>query len=296
VTARLRLRPPRRGWADRVLFAIGLAATLIPLVLLLILGVHVVWTGWERLDLAFVTSFPSRFPASAGILPGLLGSLWIVSVTAIVALPIGIGTAIYLEEYGRFTASPNGIRFHLARVIDININNLASVPSIIYGLLGLEIFARTLGFGRSLLAGGLTMALLVLPMVIISTREAFRAVPRSVRDAGLALGCSRWQVTRYIVLPMIWPAVLAGSIFAVSRAFGEAAPLIVLGAVSYVDFLPGDLSAPFTALPIQIFYWLSRPQAGFEIDAAAGIVVLLMTLLGLNGFAIYLRYRYRTAA
>lgn len=272
-------------WSERVFrrlcqFAVGL-----PVALLVLLLFDVVNDGVGRLGWDFVTSYPSRKPEDAGILPGIVGSISLIAMTAAIALPIGVGAAVYLEEYGK--------RGWVANLIEINIANLAGVPSIIYGLLGLEIFVRTMALGRSLLAGALVMALLVLPIVIMSSREALRTVPLSLRAVGLALGATRWEVTRQVVLPMALPGILTGAILAVARAIGEAAPLIVLGALTYVDFLPTSPMSPFTALPIQIFNWVSRPQPGFLVDAAAGIIVLMAVLLVLNGAAMYARNRNR---
>ena len=278
-----RPRGPNR-LLERSFIGICLAATVLPVLLLVVLMGDVIATGAPRLGWDFLTSYPSRKPELAGILPGLVGSVYMVTLTAAFSLPVGVGAALYLEEYAG--------RSRFATLIEVNIANLAGVPSIIYGLLGLEIFARTLGLGRSLLAGSFTMALLVLPIVILASREALRAVPLSMREAGFALGGTRWQVTRRIVLPMAAPGILTGAILSVSRAIGEAAPLIVLGALTYVDFLPTSPSSPFTVLPIQIFNWVSRPQAGFVVDAAAGIIVLMIMLLVLNGTAIVLRNRY----
>ena len=271
--------------AERGFELLCLAAVIIPVGLLVVLLADVAADGIGRMSWDFLTSYPSRHPELAGILPGLVGSLYLIGLTGLIALPMGVGAALYLEEYGR--------RGRLANLIEINIANLAGVPSIIYGLLGLELFVRTLSLGRSLMAGALTMALLVLPIVIMSAREALRTVPLAMREAGFALGATRWQVIRQIVLPLALPGILTGAILAVARAIGEAAPLIVLGALTYVDFLPDTVRAPFTALPIQIFNWVSRPQPGFLIDAAAGIVVLMVTLLMLNGVAIFLRNRYQ---
>ncbi|MCA9714844.1 MAG: phosphate ABC transporter permease PstA [Myxococcales bacterium] len=273
-------KPPSRA-LERAFAGLCLAAALLPLLLLFVLLADVVYDGLSRLDWAFLTSYPSRRPERAGVLAGLVGSFYLVGLTALIALPLGVGAAVYLEEYGG--------RGRLAQIIEVNISNLAGVPSIIYGLLGLELFARTLAMGRSLLAGALMMALLVMPIVILSTREALRTVPLGMREAGLALGATRWQVTRRIVLPMSLPGILTGAILAIARAIGEAAPLIVLGALTYVDFLPDGLRSAFTVLPIQIFNWIGRPQAGFKLNAAAGIVLLLLMLLLFNGLAIYLR-------
>ena len=200
-------------------------------------------------------------------------------------MPIGVAAAIYLEEYGT--------RSRMARLIEINITNLAAVPSIIYGLLGLGLFVRMLGLGRSVLAGGATLALLVLPVVILSTREALRAVPKSLREGSYALGATKWQTIWYQVLPVAMPGILTGLILALSRAIGETAPLITIGAVTFVTFAPESIWSPFTVLPIQVFNWVSRPQVEFQANAAAGIIVLLVLLLTMNATAIWLRDRYQ---
>jgi len=257
------------------------SAVWLPIALLAVLLTDVVVEGVGRLDWAFITSFPSRKPEQAGVWPALVGSVYLVSLTALIALPIGVGAAIYLEEYGE--------RRLLGSIIEVNIANLAGVPSVIYGLLGLQLFARVLGMGRSLIAGALTMALLVSPIVIMAAREALRSVPQSVRETGVALGATRWQVIRQVVLPMALPGILTGAILAVARALGEAAPLLVLGALAFVSFVPDGLDAPFTVLPIQIFNWVSRPDQAFASNAAAAIVVLLLVLLVLNSLAIVLR-------
>jgi phosphate transport system permease protein len=256
--------------------AVGTLATLL---------IDVLMDGAGRLSWQFVSSFPSRKPAQAGALSAIVGTLYMMLLTAFFALPIGVASAIYLEEYAR--------RSLAARVIEVNIANLAGVPSIIYGLLGLELFVRAMHFDRSLLAGSLTMALLVMPIVIISSREALRAVPGSLREASYALGASQWQTIWHQVLPLAFPGILTGSILAFSRAIGEAAPLITIGALTYIAFLPDSLYSPFTALPIQIFNWVSRPQAGFHVNAAAAILVLLVILLAMNAVAVYLRHRYQ---
>lgn len=268
---------------ERAFIGLCLLAVLLPLGLLFVLVGDVIADGAARLGWDFITSYPSRKPGQAGILPGLVGSLWLMGLTATIALPLGVGAAIYLEEYNK--------QGRLARLIEVNIANLAGVPSIIYGLLGLEVFVRTFQMGRSLLAGACTMALLILPIVIMASREALRTVPDSIREGALALGATRWQTVRRTVLPLAFPGILTGSILAISRAIGEAAPLIVVGALTYIAFLPDGIDAPFTALPIQIFNWVSRPQEAFLTNAAAGIVVLMVTLLLLNGIAILLRNR-----
>jgi phosphate transport system permease protein len=214
-----------------------------------------------------------------------MGTLWVIGLTAAMALPVGVASAIYLEEYGTRSA--------VARFIEINIANLAAVPSIIYGLLGLGVFVRVFGLGRSVLAGSATLALLVLPVVILSTREALRTVPGSIREGSYALGATKWQTIWHQVLPMALPGVLTGLILALSRALGETAPLITIGALTYVPFAPDGPSSPFTVLPIQIFNWVSRPQADFRANAAAAIMVLLAVLLTMNGLAIVLRDRFQ---
>jgi phosphate transport system permease protein len=277
---------------DRSFAALCLLATLVGIAVLAALVFDVLHDGAHRLDWQFLTSYPSRRPERAGILSALVGSLWLLALTAIIAFPIGVGTAIYLEEY----AEPG----RLQRLIEINIANLAGVPSIIYGLLGLEIFVRIMSpltGGRSVLAGSLTMALLVMPIVIIAGREALKAVPDTLRQGGYALGASRWQVTSKIVLPAALPGILTGTILALARAVGETAPLITIGALTFIAFLPElsleGLQTPFTVLPIQIFNWVSRPQAGFHTNAAAGTLVLLGMLLVMNATAIWLRNRYQ---
>ena len=277
-------RPPSRALEQAVRWVCLLAA-LMPVIVLAVLLFDVVGKGIERLDLQFLGGFPSRRPEQAGILAGAVGSLYLVGLTGAIAVPIGVGAALYLEEYAR--------RGRLARLIETNLSNLAGVPSIIYGLLGLELFVRALGMGRSFIAGAMTLALLVLPIVITTTREALRTVPPALREAGLALGATKWQVVRRMVLPMSMPGILTGSILAISRAIGEAAPLVVLGALTYVNFLPYGPDSPFLALPIQIFNWTRRPQDGFAVDAAAAIIVLMLmlTLLVLNAAAIILRGR-----
>lgn len=262
--------------------ACGLAVAL-PLGLLAVLLGDVLVDAMGRLSWDFLTGYPSRRAARAGILPALVGSSVLLVLAAALALPVGVGAAIYLEEYGK--------RSRLAGLIEINIANLAGVPSVIYGLLGLAVFVRALGLGRSVLAGAATLALLVLPIVILASREALRTVPHALREACYALGATRWQAIWRVVLPAAMPGILTGAILSLSRAIGETAPLIVVGALTYVTFLPSGIDAPFTALPIQIFNWVSRPQPEFLINAAAGIIVLLATMLVLNTLAIVLRNR-----
>jgi phosphate transport system permease protein len=277
--------PRGRRLEDQLFKLGGLAVMVIALGTLAALLVDVLSDGASRLSWQFLTSYPSRRAESAGLLTALVGSIYLIILTTIIAVPIGVGAAIYLEEYGN--------RGRFARLIEINIANLAGVPSIIYGLLGLGLFVRALGLGRSLIAGAMTLALLVLPVVILSTREALRTVPSSIREGSYALGATKWQTIWNQVLPMAMPGILTGLILALSRAIGETAPLITIGAVTYVPFLPDSLSSPFTVLPIQIFNWVSRPQAEFVRNAAAAILVLLALLLTLNAVAIWLRDRYQ---
>jgi len=239
--------------------------------------------GLPWLDTQFLNNFPSRFPEKAGIKSALYGTLWVVSLTALIALPMGVLAAIYLEDYAPAS--------RLTRVIEINIANLAGVPSIVYGILGLAIFVRFFGLERSVLAGAMTMSLLILPVIIISTKEAIRAVPSSIRLAAYAVGATQWQVVRSHVLPAAIPGILTGVILALSRAIGETAPLIMIGALTYVAFTPEGPMDEFTALPIQIFNWASRPQAEFHELAAAGIIVLLVVLLTMNALAVFIRYK-----
>ena len=241
--------------------------------------------GGGRLSWDFIRGYPSRRASVAGIWHALTGSIFVIMVTAALSVPIGVAAAIYLEEYGT--------RSKAARLIEINITNLAAVPSIIYGLLGLGLFVRMLGLGRSVLAGGATLALLVLPVVILSTREALRAVPKSIREGSYALGATKWQTIWYQVLPVAMPGILTGLILALSRAIGETAPLITIGAVTFVTFAPQSIWSSFTVLPIQIFNWVSRPQVEFQANAAAAIIVLMALLLTMNAAAIWLRDRYQ---
>ena len=274
-----------KTFGDRLLASFGLLCTLLALAALGALIFDVARDGLSRLSWQFLTSYPSRRPAEAGILAALGGSVFVIGLTALIAIPLGVSAAIYLEEYGG--------RGRVARLIEINISNLAGVPSIIYGLLGLGLFVRLMAMDRSVLAGACTLALLALPVIILSTREALRAVPKSLREGSYALGATKWQTIWHQVLPAALPGVLTGLILALSRAIGETAPLITIGALTYVPFMPSDIWSPFTVLPIQIFNWVSRPQAAFAENAAAGIVVLLGFLLLVNAVAIVLRDRFR---
>ncbi|MBN2081020.1 phosphate ABC transporter permease PstA [bacterium] len=230
-----------------------------------------------------IATFPSRFPTKAGLKSALAGSLWLIIFTALFAIPIGVSAAIYLEEY-----APKN---RLSRFIEVNIANLAGVPSIVYGILGLAVFVRGIHLGRSVLAGALTMSLLILPVIIIAAREAIKAVPDSIRQGAFALGATRWQTVRHHVLPVALPGILTGVILAMSRALGETAPMIMIGALSYVAFVPTGPMDDFTVLPIQIYNWVAMPQREFHLLAACGILILLIFLLLMNSVAIFVRQR-----
>jgi phosphate transport system permease protein len=261
-------------------------ATLVGVVALVVLLTDIAIAGLPWLDRQFLTTFASRIPARAGIKAALYGSVWILVLTAVFSFPLAVGAAIYIEEYAP--------RTWITRVIQTNIANLAGVPSIVYGILGLALFVRMMGFERSILSGALTLTILILPIIILASQEAIRAVPDSIRQAAYALGATRWQVVRLQVLPMALPGILTGTILALSRAVGETAPLIMVGAVGFLAFTPSSVMDPFTVLPLQVFAWVSRPQADFQALAAAGILVLLAVLLSMNAVAILLRNRYES--
>jgi phosphate transport system permease protein len=270
---------------DKAFQVFGVFCTSIGLVVLGIFLVDIIMEGVRRIDWDFISSLPSRRASRAGILTAWAGTLWILLMTLVIAFPLGISAGVYLEEYTKKTRFSN--------FLEINIANLAGVPSIIYGLLGLEIFVRYMALGGSLLAGALTLSLLVLPIIIVTTREALKAVPKSIREGSFALGASKWQTVWLQVLPASFGGILTGIILALSRAVGEAAPLIVIGALAYVPFVPQTPLDEFTVLPIQIFNWTSRPQAAFLVNAAAAIIVLLFITFMLNGIAVYLRNRHQ---
>ncbi|MEO0276181.1 MAG: phosphate ABC transporter permease PstA [candidate division WOR-3 bacterium] len=274
----------KRKFHEKIFIILSLLFLSITLLTLLSLIIDVIMDGLPRLNFKFLTSYPSRNPYEAGILSALIGSIYLMIVMVIFIIPVGIGAGIYLEEY-----APKNF---LTTLIEINIANLAGVPSIIYGLLGLEIFVRFFGFGNSILSGSLTLGLLVLPVVIMATRESIKLVPNTIKEASYALGATKWQTIKYQILPVSLPGILTGIILAVSRAIGETAPLITIGAFTYIAFLPKTPLSPFTALPIQIFNWVSRPQKEFHHNAAAGIIVLLILTLSLNLIAIVLRNYY----
>jgi phosphate transport system permease protein len=274
-----------RKYADLLFQLASMLTLVVALAALAALVFDVVSDGAGRLDAAFLTDMASRHADEAGVYHALMGTIWVILLTAALALPVGVAAAIYLEEYGT--------RSRVARFIELNIANLAAVPSIIYGLLGLGLFVRLMGMGQSVMAGASTLALLALPVVILSTREALRTVPGTIREGSYALGATKWQTIWHQVLPMAIPGVLTGLILALSRAIGETAPLITIGALTYIPFAPDTVWSKFTVLPIQIFNWISRPQAEFHTNAAAAILVLLALLLTMNAVAVIVRDRYQ---
>ncbi|MFJ7646449.1 phosphate ABC transporter permease PstA [Lysinibacillus sp. NPDC097279] len=260
-------------------------ATTFALVMLAILLYRIVTQGIGYLNFDFLTNFASRFANKAGIKAALVGSLWLMAVVAPVSIILGVGTAIYLEEYAKKNKLNDFIR--------MNISNLAGVPSIVFGLLGLTIFVRMMGLGKSILAAGLTMSLLILPVIIVAAQEAIRAVPNEQREASYGMGATKWQTILRVVLPAAIPGILTGSILALSRAIGETAPLVVIGIPVILQFLPNDLLSQFTALPMQIYDWAKRPQEAFQYVAAAGILVLMIMLLLMNSIAIFIRNKFQ---
>lgn len=278
-------KDPSGRYKDKIFKGMGITATLSCLLILAIFLGFIIYQGTGRLSWDFMISLPSRFAEKSGIYTAWIGTLWVLVLTTLISFPVGVGAGIYLEEYGK--------KNKLSTFLEINIANLAGVPSIIYGLLGLEVFVRIAQMGNSILAGSLTLSLLILPIIIVSTREAIRAVPRTIKDASRALGASRWQTIWNQILPASFGGILTGVILAISRAVGETAPLIVVGALAYVPFAPTSPLDEFTVLPIQIFNWVSRPQHEFVINAAAAIIVLLLITFAMNGIAVYLRYRWQ---
>ena len=264
------------------IFLLSVCVGIIGLAILLfdVLTKGIPWLSWH-----FITDYPSRHPEEAGLFSALMGTVWLMVMTALFTVPVGVGAAIYLEEYAP--------RNFFTRFIEINVANLAGVPSIVYGLLGLALFVYLMNLGRSVLAGSLTLSLLVLPIVILASRESIRAVPDSYRQAAYAMGADQWQVIKEVVLPSAVPGILTGTILAMSRAIGEAAPVIAISALVYLTFIPGHPMERFTVLPIQIFNWVSRPQDEFRGLAAAGIIVLLVILLSMNAIAVFLRNKYQ---
>ena len=275
-----------RTWRDRIFFIGFLLAILIGVAGLAALLIDVLIDGLGFLNWKFLTNYASRKPLESGILAPMAGTVWVVGLTAIFTIPVGIGTAIYLEEFAR--------KNRLTRLIELNISNLAGVPSVIYGLLGLAVFVQFLFNGsRNLTAGALTMTLLILPIVIIASQEAIKAVPSSYRDAAYAMGATRWQVVKTVVLPQAVPGMMSGIILALSRAVGESAPILIISSLVWVTFVPTSPDSKFTVLPLQIFTWVSQPQEDFRSIAAAGIIVLLLILLGMNAVAIWIRNKYQ---
>ncbi|HKL19412.1 MAG TPA: phosphate ABC transporter permease PstA [Halalkalibaculum sp.] len=272
-------------YKDKIFQGMGITATFSCILILAIFLGFIIYQGIERLSWDFMVSLPSRFADQSGIYTAWIGTLWVLVLTTVISFPIGVGAGIYLEEYGK--------KNKLSTFLEINIANLAGVPSIIYGLLGLEVFVRLAKMGNSILAGSLTLSLLILPIIIVSTREALRAVPKTIKDASFAMGASKWQTIWKQVLPASFGGILTGVILAISRAVGETAPLIVVGALAYVPFAPTGPFDEFTVLPIQIFNWVSRPQHEFVINAAAAIIVLLSITFVMNGIAVYLRNRWQ---
>ncbi len=294
----LKKKIAKRKFYNKIFAFIGFISTTVGIILLAVLFIDLAIDGAQRISYKFFTSFPSRFPEEAGILSAWVGTCLVMIVTAAAAVPLGVGAGIYLEEYAKKNWFTN--------LIEININNLAGVPSIIYGLLALGLFVYFFNFGESVLTGGLALALLILPIVIMATREAIRAIPNSMREAAYALGATKWQTVKDHIIPYSIGGILTGIIIGMSRAIGETAPIITVGALTFIAFLPPSpiepefpflnfkwLMAPFTVMPIQMFNWVSRPQQAFHLNAAAaGIVLLVMTLL-MNALAIYIRYKFR---
>lgn len=275
----------RRKILGSIALVVFMSSVVVGILGLVVLLAQVLFQGMEWLSPELIFNFPSRHPEQAGLKAAIFGTLWLMGLTAAFTVPVGVGAAIYLEEY----ATENW----LTRLIEVNIANLAGVPSIVYGLLGLALFVQLLSLGRSVLAGALTMSLLVLPIVILASREAIKAVPETYRQAAFALGATKWEVVRSVVLPSAYPGVLTGIILAMSRAIGETAPVIAISALVYLTFVPQNPLDRFTVLPIQIFNWIARPQEDFRGLAAGGIIVLLIVLLSMNALAVFLRNRYQ---
>ena len=288
----------RRKRYDALFGLLGLIALMIGVLTFAALFADMAWNGMSRLDWGFFTHFPSRRASQAGILSAWVGSTLVMVVTAFFAVPLGVAAGVYLEEYAR--------KNWLTDLIEINITNLAGVPSIVYGLLALGLFVYQFGFGQSILSAGLTLALLILPVVIVATREAIRSIPQAIREGSYALGATQWQTVRYHILPYSSAGILTGIIIGMARAIGETAPIITIGALTFIAFLPPSpikaeppflsfewLLSPFTVMPIQMFNWTSRPEAAFQVNAAAAGFVLVLMTLAMNGAAIWLRYRLR---
>ena len=270
---------------DSAFKTLGILFTLLGIIVLAILLYNIIKVGYTRVNWDFLTSLPSRRASKAGIYTAIIGTLDLMLLTIIFAIPIGVGAGIYLEEYAK--------KSRFSRLLEINIANLAGVPSIIYGLLGLGIFVRFFGFGGSILSGALTMSLLILPIIIVATRESIKAVSPSLKEASFALGASKWQTIQKVIIPSSFGGILTGIILSLSRAIGETAPLIVVGAMAYVPFVPHSLFDTFSVLPMQIFTWTTRPQEGFAIAAAGAIIILLAITFIMNGIAVYFRNKWQ---
>jgi phosphate transport system permease protein len=281
VVKRMKSRLSKNSISKWIFFAL----TMFVLLILGVLLYRIFSQGLGYLDLQFLQSLPSRKPENAGVYAALIGTIWLMAVVAPVSLLLGVGTAIYLEEYAKENAITNFIK--------VNISNLAGVPSIVFGLLGLTVFVRALAFGTSVLAAGLTMSLLVLPVIIVASQEAIRAVPNQLREASFGLGATKWQTIVRIVLPAAIPGILTGGILALSRAIGETAPLVVLGMPLFLAFLPKTFFDMITVLPLQIYNWTGRPQVEFHALAAAGIIVLLVMLIVMNSIAVLIRNKFQ---
>lgn len=271
--------------ADRIFKFWAMACTMLGIIMLGVFLFNIISDGAARINWDFITSLPSRKPEKAGIYIAMMGTLWILVLTAIIAIPVGVAAGLYLEEYGK--------KSRLASILEVNIANLAGVPSIIYGILGLEVFVRMASLGTSIIAGALTLSLLILPIIIVATREALKAVPKTLREASFALGATKWQTISQQVLPAASGGIVTGVILALSRAVGETAPLILVGALTYVTIAPDSPMDHYSVLPMQIFNWVSRPEKEFATNAAAAIIVLLLVTFIMNGAAIYLRYRWQ---
>lgn len=274
----------KRLLKNKIYKMLFLSATLLALLVLVVLGYRMITQGAGYLNWDFLNNFSSRFPQNAGIKAALVGSLWLLAVVAPVSLILGVGAAVYLEEYAK--------KNRITTFIQMNISNLAGVPSIVFGLLGLTIFVRMLGMGKSVLAAGLTMSLLILPVIIVAAQEAIRAVPNELREASYGIGATKWQTILKVVLPSAIPGILTGGILALSRAIGETAPLVVIGIPVIIHFLPESIFSEFTALPMQIFDWAKRPQEEFQYVAAAGILVLMAVLVFMNSIAVIIRNKF----
>ena len=300
-TEQIRALIARGKLKDTIFKVLGIFCLAVALLVIVLLVSDMVAKGSERFTVDFFLNFASRRATQAGILSAWVGSLLVMFVTALAAVPIGVAAGVYLEEYAK--------RNWITEIIEINITNLAAVPSIVYGLLALGIFVYTFGFGQSILSAGLTLALLILPIIIVSTREAIRAIPAMIREGSMAVGATRWQTCRYHIIPYAMPGILTGVIIGLARAIGETAPIITIGALTFIAFLPPVpftevspgvtaglfdwVMSPFTVMPIQIFNWTSRPDPAFEVNAAAAGFVLMAMVLTMNGVAIWLRYKMR---